>query len=130
MIRPLAALTRHVQEFFHQHLVGIYRWDDVEFMPREENVKPPPEAWQRTKRGRRIRPEGLEGRWHHTLRLSFGPYDLMVEGPAERPPLGWVSIFDGLATVEPETVEGPLDQATWQKIADRIKTGHEERQHG
>lgn len=129
MIRPLAALTRQVQDFFHGHLVGIYRWEDAVFLPRERNEKPPPETWPRTKRGRRVRPEGLEGRWHHVLRLSFGPYDLEVTGPAEHPPLGNVVLFDGAARTDDDTVEGPLDPATWEKIAGRIKTDHAERQH-
>ena len=120
MIRAIAALTRQAQDFFHSHLLGLYRWDDVEFMPLEKNVRIPPEMWERTSRGRRIRPERQEGRHHVERKLRFGIWDLTISGPSEHPPLGWL-ILSGH-----ETIEGPLDAATWKRFADHIKEHHEE----
>lgn len=121
MIRPLAALTRQVQQFFHVYLVGIYSWEDVEFAAREKNVNLPP---QRNSRGRLVRPEPAEGKHQVVLRLSFGPWDMRVEGSNEHPPLGWVALkgFD--------TIEGPLDTTTWVRIAEHIRQNHMEREHG
>lgn len=126
MIRPLAALTRQAQDMFHQHLVGFARWEDVEFLPRERNIVIPPDLWARTKRGRRIRPERPEGKFHHILKLRFGAYDLTVAGPAERPPAGLVELFDG---ADDNAVEGPLAPETWLKIAEHIKKNFEERKN-
>lgn len=123
MIRPLAALTRQVQDFFHTHLVGIYRWDEVAFGAREKNINPPPETWERNSRGRRIRPEPKEGKYHAAIRLQFGVWDLTIEGPNEHPPLGWLSL-QGF-----EKLEGPLDAATWKRFGEHIKAIHEEHQN-
>ncbi len=124
MIRPLLALTRQVQEFFHAHLIGHYRWDDVEFRPRERIVRPSPETWARNKRGKRIRPDTIDGKHHNAIELSFGLWDLLVEGPDEHPPLGWIRL-GGL-----DAHEGPLDPSTWNEIAERIKQSDLEREHG
>lgn len=124
MIRPLAALTRLVQQFFHDHLVGVYDWEQVEFAAREKNVTPPVADWPCNGRGRRIRPEPLEGKHQAVLRLRFGPWDLTVEGSNEHPPLGWLTL-EGF-----ETIEGPLDAATWDKIAEHIKQNHMESENG
>lgn len=125
MIRPIAALTRQVQQLFHDHLVGLYRWDDAKFAVRERNVNIPPEQWERNRRGRRIRPERLEGRYHAVLQVQFGVWDLSVEGPNERPPLGRIKLSDGH-----EATEGPLDPATWALIGKRITSHHMERDNG
>lgn len=117
MIRPLAALTRQAQEFFHTELVGIFRWDDVEFAPPEKQEKPEPEI---NTRGRRVRPERPEGKFHATVRMEFGIWRLMIDGPTERPPLGWLTLEGH------ETIEGPLDAATWRRFAVHIKENHEE----
>lgn len=124
MIRALAALYRQTQQFFHDHLVGLYRWDDVEFAAREKNVNPAPDTWPRNRRGQRIRPEPVEGKFAAVVRLQFGPWDMMVEGPSEHPPLGWVTL-KGF-----ETIEGPLDATTWAMMADHIKQNHMERENG
>lgn len=124
MIRPLAALTRLVQQFFHSHLVGVYDWDEVEFAPREKTVVAPVAEWPRNGRGKRIRPEQLEGKFAAVLQLRFGPWDLTVEGSSEHPPLGWLTL-KGF-----ETIEGPLDTATWDKFAEHIKQNHMERENG
>lgn len=120
MIRANAALTRQIQDFFHRHLVGIYRWDDVEFAPPERNEKP---VAQRNSRGRMRRAERPEGKFHAIVRIEFSIWRLTVEGPNEHPPLGWLEL-DGHGTVE-----GPLDSATWDRAGALIKKKHEEFQN-
>lgn len=125
MIRPLAALTRQVQQFFLEHLVGVYRWDDVKFAERKRNINTLPENWKVTKRGKRIRPDRLEGRYHAVLEMQFGDWDLVVEGPNEHPPLGWVMLTNG-----DDIIEGTLDSQIWPVLAQKIKQDHTEKQHG
>lgn len=117
MIRERAALTRQAQDFFHRHLVGLYSWDDVEFRPAEARAKIEPTI---NKRGRRIRPDGQQGKFHDLVEMEFGLWRLKIEGPEEHPPLGWLTLEAG------DIVEGPLDPATWQKFAEHIKQKHEE----
>lgn len=112
MIRPLAALTRQAQDFFHTHLVGIYAWDDVSFSPPEKTDKPVPFI---NHRGRRVRPELPEGKFHAVVEMEFGIWRLTIEGPNEQPPLGWLTLEAH------EKLEGPLDAATWKKFAEHIK---------
>lgn len=115
MIRPLAALTRQIQECFHTYLVGVVRWEDVEFNPRKKVERTEPKTWPRNRRGGLVRPEFQDGKYHVALRMQFGVWDLEVEGPSEHPPLGWVRLTGH------GTVEGPLDPATWKNIAEHIK---------
>lgn len=120
MIRASAALTRQAQDFFHTYLVGIVKWDEVEFSAKEKNVNPPPETWARNSRGRRIRPERLEGKHRAIVRMQFRIWDLTIEGPNEHPPLGWLTLRDH------ETLEGPLDPATWKIFGQHIQKKHKE----
>lgn len=117
MIRPLAALTRQAQDFFHTHLVGVYSWDEVSFAPAEKQDKPTP---FRDHRGRMRRPEPPEGKFHAIVEMEFGIWRLKIEGPNEHPPLGWLTLDAG------EIIEGPLDSATWKKFAAHIKEKREE----
>lgn len=120
MIRPLAALTRLAQDFFHTYLVGIYRWDEVSFLPPERQEKAQPFT---NKRGRRVRPEQPEGKFHAIVRMEFpvgGIWRLTIEGPQEHPPLGWLTLEAH------ETLEGPLDAATWKRFGQHIKETHQE----
>lgn len=117
MIRPIAALLRQAQDLFQMKLVGIYRWDDVKIAPKEKTEQPKP---YRTSRGRIRRDERPEGRYHASVSIEFGLWGLVIEGPNEHPPLGWIKL-DG-----PDIVEGPLDPATWTRIGDCIKQKHEE----
>lgn len=119
MIRPLAALTRQVQEFFHTELVGIFKWDEVVHSLPEKHV-PPDTNYVLNERGRRRRRERPEGRFHAKLEMEFGLWRLTVEGPTEHPPLGLLTL-DG-----PETIDGPLDPATWKRFAALIKKHQEE----
>lgn len=117
MIRPLAALTRQAQEFFHTHLVGIYAWDEVSFAPPEKQDKP---ASFINARGRRQRTERPEGKFHAIVQMEFGIWRLTIEGPVEHPPLGWLKLEAH------EILEGPLDAATWRRFAEHIKEKHQE----
>lgn len=117
MIRARAALTRQAQDFFHAHLVGLYRWDDVTFKPAEKVEKPEPVI---TARGRRRRPERPEGKFLDLVEMEFGIWRLTIAGPNEHPPIGWILLEAG------EEIEGPLDPATWQRLGAHIKQKHEE----
>lgn len=117
MIRPIAALTRQAQDFFHTYLVGIFPWDEVQFAPAEKNEKPQPEI---NARGRRRRPERAEGKYHAKLVLEFGIWRLTIKGPTEHPPLGW------LVLEAHETLEGTLDPATWKRFGEHIRQTHKE----
>lgn len=117
MIRARAALTRQAQDFFHTHLVGLYRWDDVSFSPPEKQDKPVPFI---NARGRRQRPERPEGKFHAIVEMEFGIWRLTIKGPNEHPPLGWLTLEAG------EIIEGPLDAATWKRFAEHIKEKHQE----
>lgn len=112
MIHARAALTRQAQEFFHTYLVGLYVWDDVSFSPPEKHDKPVPLV---NARGRRVRPERPEGKFHAVVQMEFGIWRLTIEGPNEHPPLGWLALEAG------EVIEGPLDAATWKQFAAHIK---------
>jgi hypothetical protein len=117
MIRPLAALTRQVQEFFHKELIGIFVWDDILFSPPEKNETPQTSV---NRRGRRHRPERAEGKYHAMLQIEFGIWRLKVEGPTEHPPLGWLTLDAA------DVLEGPLDAATWKQFGSHIRKKHEE----
>jgi hypothetical protein len=79
--------------------------------------------WERNRRGGLIRPEFTDGKYHVSLHLQFGVWDLEVDGPSEKPPLGWVRLTGH------GVVEGPLDPATWKRIADHIKSTNKEFEH-
>jgi hypothetical protein len=121
MIRANLALTRQAQDFFRRHLVGIYRWDDVVFLPKERNDLPEIIV---TARGRRRRTERAEGKFHAIVQMQFpgrdGIWQIRIEGPNEHPPLGWIEL-DG-----PDIIDGPLDSSTWDRIGEFIKKKHEE----
>lgn len=122
MIRAHAALTRQAQEqLFKRHLLGIYRWDDVVFAPKEKNDKPEIVV---TPRGRRRRTERAEGKFRAIVQMQFpgrdGIWLLDIESPNEHPPLGWI-VLEG-----PDIIEGPLDSATWDRVGEFIKKKHEE----
>lgn len=110
MIRPRSALTRQVQEFFHHHLVGVFKWDDIEFV-KPERVDLPADAAQR-----REMQAAHEDKFHERIAMSFGRYDLVVESPSEKPPLGLAKLKLGA-----KVVEGPLDPSTWSIFGNFIR---------
>jgi len=117
MIRARAALLRQAQDFFQRHLLDLYRWETVSIAPPDKNAQPVPEI---NSRGRKRRPERPEGKYHAIVEIEFGIWGLTVEGPNERPPLGWLTLSAH------EKLEGPLDAATWQRFGEHIKKTHEE----
>jgi hypothetical protein len=114
MIRPRLALTRQAQEMFRSHLVGIYQWDEVKFVPREKRDIPPMSSMTRQERAA-LRADRPEGKYLQEVSFEFGIWAIHIQSPAEHPPLGWVTL-DGV-----DKVEGPLDPAIWDKIGLHIK---------
>lgn len=115
MIRTRNALSRQVQDFFHSHLLGLYRWDDVDHAPAQKVDRIPGKSLE-------------AGKTHDKIEMRFGPFDLTVFGPFEddRHPCGLIKVQTGA-----ESLEGPLDPATWVKVSDFIKThNHEEIYNG
>lgn len=119
MIRANLALFRQAQEMFRAHLVGVFSWEQVEFSPRTKRlVKPMADMSRRERRNaRRDRPEG---KYEQEVRLQFGIWEILIQSPADHPPLGNV-VLTGAAEVS-----GPLDPATWDRIGQTIKQKTEE----
>jgi hypothetical protein len=99
-----------VQDFFHRHLLGVFKWDDIEFEPKEKIE---------VMRGE----EQPDDKYHERLRMRFGRYDMIVESPGCSPPLG-------LATLRAPgaALSGPLDDRTWQQFSEFIH--QQEYSHG
>lgn len=116
MIRARNALSRQVQEFFHSHLLGLYRWDDVQHA-KAQQVTRPEGAKERADRS------WFRGQTHDRLQMFFGPFDLTVIGPFEDPqnPCGLIIVQTGR-----EKLEGPLDPATWDRVSGFIKEHNQE----
>lgn len=98
MIHPRVALCSHIRQFVDTELPGLYRFDDLEFMPPEK----------KSERGR--------DKWRETAEVRFGPYNLTVSLPGEKPPLGLIEL-----SYMGGNVTGPLDTATWNRIGERIR---------
>ena len=124
MIRSHEALLRHAQDFFASDLVGLYRWDHVKIAEPELNAPIPSNADYRDRRKQMEQREG-RGKYIEQVRILFKPWELLIYSSMEKPPLGEVMLrdFDTTETV----VSGPLDSATWTKIAQRIRSGAQRR---
>lgn len=110
---------RQAQDMFHAHLVGVFRWDDVEFAPRRERIKVPIAAMSRLERRQR-RENKPEGKFEQEVCLRFGIWEITIQSPADHPPLGSVTLTGDT------TIQGPLDPATWDAIGRHIKQKTEE----
>lgn len=110
MIRSRSALTRQVQDFFHSHLLGVFSWEEITFDP-PERVEFPTNPKER-----REAQAAHEDKMHERVVLRFGRYDLIVESPSERPPLGLAKLKLGA-----KVVEGPLDPSTWSIFGNFIR---------
>ena len=107
MIRGGAATLRLAQQFFEDHLRGLYQWGSVDLLARENSIPDP---------GRR---RSVYGKYRETARVQFGLYLLTIESPLEHPPLGWATLD------HPDGVdEGPLDAETWRKFGLTIQQQH------
>jgi hypothetical protein len=109
-VRPIAALARHIREFFETELLGVVRLGDVVWRELEKADKKPGQ--------RQLHKERLV--------VDFMQFALEVNSTAEQPPLGGVKLFNKLSG---ETVEGPLDVATWSRVGSYIKHAIKERTH-
>lgn len=96
MITARRALLAHVRVFVETELAGLYRYDDMaHHVPERSDA----EAGKRP---------NLYGKFREAVSVTFGNYQLTVESPHEKPPLGWVTLRC-LGSIE----EGPLDPVTW-----------------
>lgn len=108
MKSPRVGLSRHIQVFFETELCGRYRFDEVVFLPPEEAARPA--GWSPLRRP-------PFGRHRELVAIQFGAYDLSVASPNEKPPLGEILL------VHPDGREyGPLDEATWKRLGNLIRT--------
>lgn len=116
MIRERNALYRQVQEFFHSHLLGVYRWDDVEHA-RPHKIDRPEGAKERAEQS------WYRGQTHDKIEMRFGRFELTVIGPFEddNHPNGLITVQHGQ-----ESLKGPLDPLTWDHVAEFIKTHNRE----
>ena len=110
MLHARSQLMRLLQGFFETHLRGLYRWGEVQFHVTEEVEK--------LANGRR----SPFGKFKEVVSVRFGDYDLTVESPNERPPLGLIMLTGPHGTVE----ENSLDDAVLDRFADIIKAHHKE----
>lgn len=120
MIRTRNALSRQVQEFFHSHLVGLYRWDDVEH-GRASPIDRPESHRERAEQ------QWFRGQTHDRIEMWFGPFNLTVLGPFEDAahPCGLIVI-----QTAQDSLKGPLDPSTWDKVSGFIKEHNAEEYHG
>lgn len=105
MIRARSALVRLAQQMFHDHLVGVYRWDEAAIAkPREVERRP---GEQRE-----------AGKFHDQISIRLGRFDIEIIAPFEDDawPCGRV-----LARHGKHWIDGPLDAKTWAAVADFIK---------
>ena len=99
------ALTRQLQQMFHDHLVGVASWEELSIDPPIENARIPGEPRE-------------AGRYKDQISGHIRGLVIEFIGPAEDPryPCGLASIKGpGFS------VRGPLDVRTFEKIADEIK---------
>ena len=104
MISTRHALLRQAQEYFHIHLLGVIKWDDVIV------DKPIPIAAVKGQRD--------QGKFKDIVVAHFDGFRMEITGPFEddRWPLGRVMISCGNSFME-----GPLDAMSWALAADFIK---------
>ena len=97
-------LFRNLQQFFEQHLAGLYTISSVIFEAPEMGEKIPRER-QRHK---------------ECVRGMFGRWTISIESSVEAPPLGRITVSDGRGTF----VTGPIDEIVWRRAAEMIKLQH------
>ena len=104
MISARHAMLRQAQEYFHALLLGVVRWDDVEV----DKPIPIPSV-----RGQRD-----QGMVRDLVVARFNGFKMELASPFDDVgwPMGRVSVTRG-----PWSIEGPLDAATWQRVAEFVK---------
>ena len=118
MIRPHESLLRHAQDFFRSDLLGLYSWDQVRIANPEVAPAIASEASVRTRRDAQYQ---REGRYLGQARLIFGPWEILIYSPNEKPPLGEV-ILRPNEIGRSILVSGPIDAATWEQIGKVIRS--------
>lgn len=94
-------LFRHLQQFFEEHLSGLWTISDVVFDAPELMAKEP---------GRKQLPREM-------ISGHFGHYSISVRSPEDHPPLGEVVCN----SVHGFRIEGNLDPRSWSEIAAAIR---------
>jgi hypothetical protein len=114
-IQQRTALFRQVQAAFHEHLLGIYSWEQVAFRKAEKV--------EREKKANGTPLPFEAGKFHDKIDMYFGPFDLVVLGPFEdeKHPMGLIKISMGS-----RSCDGPIDATTWQRVAAFIKENRTE----
>jgi hypothetical protein len=110
VIRARVQLMRMLQGMFETHLRGLYRWGEVAFHVAEAADKP---------EGKR---KQAYGKFKEIVAIRFGDYDLTVESPNERPPLGHIVLTGPSGTIEIDS----LDASALDQIGRRIRSQTEE----
>jgi len=105
MIRERSALARQAQQMFHDHLVGIYAWDQARIAKPREVARQPGQQRE-------------AGKFHDQISIRLGQFDIEIMGPFEDPqwPCGMVRVKLGKLSLD-----GPLDAKTWLQVANFIK---------
>lgn len=113
MLNTRSALIRQLQAFFETHLRGAWRWYTAgaldELAPAGSIRLRAPDRHDKIP-GRRQMDKNI-------VAVDFGDYAIQVSAPDEAPPLGKIVCFHQLRG----SIEGPLDAATWDKMAAFIK---------
>ena len=99
-------LLGQARAFFETELVGIYGWDSIALDEAQEVDRLEGGAVDRT-----------AGKFKELVTIRFGDYALTVASPAEKPPIGWIS----LSREKSHVCSGTLDQQTWIHIGNSIK---------
>jgi len=110
VIHARPQLMRLLQGLFETHLRGLYRWGEVEFHVCEEAEKLPGKSRK------------AFGKFKEIVSIRFGDYDLTVESPNERPPLGQLTLTGPAGMIE----EHSLDAAVIDRIGKMIRSQQEE----
>lgn len=109
-------LVRHVNTFFAQHLFGVVD-------PAELRFDPPTKIEFATIAERRKRT--VHSKFHEIVTVRWGNgFVLAVASPDEAPPKGRVTLFVPLLGSAP--IEGPIEQATWEIIADAVRSARQD----
>jgi hypothetical protein len=96
LLHARTLLFRQLQQFFEQYLRPRWRISDVVFSGPEMAPKI---------RGQRQRP-------HEIVTGHFGDFTISIYSTVEIPPLGRIVCLDNRG----RSVEGPIDQMTWEQI--------------
>jgi hypothetical protein len=119
-IRERTALTRQVQQFFHMHLLGLYRWDQAH----HHDAIPVVKTVDFTKKRAERESARDQRKFHDIVSLTLDGFELIVKGPYEdeKHPCGLIRVSLGA-----QSIEGPLDETTWRAAGEFIKQRKEER---